>query len=122
MNPADKLQAIIERCEGATDAQISQDLAAAGIDMEPAFQRLHTMIDSHKWKLRVCIGWESECKFWVRWTSADGLYYWLHPERNEWIGEPHQIGMPTYLTRVDAESAILRAPLPPDITKHLEEA
>jgi hypothetical protein len=34
--------------EDATDAEIDADLAAAGIDMEPAYERLRNMIAKYK--------------------------------------------------------------------------
>lgn len=117
---AEGVMAIINReLSPPTDAQVSQELAAAGINMKPAFKRLHEMIDAHKWKRSVEIGWKSENEYWARWTSEDGLYYWLHPDRNEWIGEPHQQAMPMYPTRLAAEQAVLSAPLPPGINREL---
>lgn len=58
------------------------------------------------------IGRKREGYYWVRVTSDRGLYYWLHPERNEWIGEPEQITMPGFPTYAEADEARKLAPVP----------
>lgn len=59
------------------------------------------------------IGWKCEIDghrqlFWVR-RTVDWLYEWLHPMTREWIGEPHQIEMPSYMTYEAAYEALLEA-------------
>lgn len=71
------------------------------------------MMTESSWHSRVTIGWKARGKYWVRWTTEGGLYFWLHPVKNRWVGEPEQITMPTF---PDAESAMKArdsAPEPP---------
>ncbi len=72
----------------------------------------------HKWRNDMCVGWRKQGdaitpgEYWVRWTSPGGLYYWLHPVENRWVGEPEQIGMPTWPTSAKAYEAASKAEQP----------
>jgi hypothetical protein len=60
------------------------------------------------------IGWKCQIDgrrelFWVRRTTREGFYEWLHPMLREWIGEPHQIEMPSYVTYESAYEALLES-------------
>lgn len=65
------------------------------------------------WVKYLTIGCMDDAKWWVRWTGADGIYRWLHPETNQWVDEPQQIGMPTHLSQSLAYMAAEKSPMPP---------
>lgn len=76
-----------------------------------------------QWRKDLVIGWRKESdaitqgEYWVRWTSPGGLYYWLHPTENRWVGEPEQKTMPTFPSRQAAEIAVNNCEIPnPDET------
>lgn len=48
------------------------------------------------WKWQVEWIRHSEKGYFLRWTSSDGLYFWLHPLTGKWVGEPDQINMPLF--------------------------
>jgi hypothetical protein len=72
------------------------------------------------WRNRIYVGARTALSdgrmtdYWLRWTSPeDHCYYWLSPEKNVWVGEPHQIGMPAWPGEVSAYKALQNAPTPP---------
>ena len=65
------------------------------------------------WVKWLTIGQMDAGKWWVRWTGADGIYRWLHPNTNQWIEEPHQITMPTFKSELVATLAAEKSPIPP---------
>lgn len=65
------------------------------------------------WRNLCYRGWKSETQYWIRWTSPGGLYYWLHPIENRWVGEPDQITMPDFPSASAGLLALMLAPLPP---------
>lgn len=71
-----------------------------------------------EWRNTLVVGWKAKTdavtkgEYWVLWTSPGGLYYWLHPTENRWVGEPEQKTMPTFATYALADAAMLAAPRP----------
>lgn len=50
--------------EQLTDEQVSAELKSAGIDMQPAFERLHKMFDEHKQK-------QPDVDGWIEWHGGE---------------------------------------------------
>ena len=50
--------------EQLTDEQVSAELKSAGIDMQPAFERLHKMFDEHKQK-------QPDADGWIEWHGGE---------------------------------------------------
>lgn len=74
------------------------------------------------WVKHLTIGCMDNEKWWVRWTGADGIYRWLHPETNQWVEEPNQIGMPTHNTELLATMAAEKSPKPPTWDEYARQA
>jgi hypothetical protein len=77
------------------------------------------------WRDNLTVGWRREAdaitkgEYWLRWTSPDGLYYWLHPVDNCWVTEPEQVMMPTFGTSEQAWEAARHCPSPPEGNPHV---
>lgn len=56
---------------------------------------------------------KAEREIWVRFTGADGIYWWLHPIEKRWVGEPEQTNMPMFVDYTSARAAADASPEPP---------
>ena len=80
-----------------------------------------TSVDQ-EWRRSLVVGWKKvengirkEC--WLRWTSPDGLYFWLHPIEGRWVGEPDQRTMPTFASYEKAMESYYHVEKPREVDR-----
>jgi hypothetical protein len=88
------------------------DIAATCTSDRPTAELLAAPGDND-WRGKATVSFKDETHHWVRFTTEDGLFCWLHPQENRWVFEPDQIRMPDFPSYPAAIRALALAPRPP---------